>query len=1248
MNDFSRRKTLTMNIRAPDRPSSKGFALVATLSMLVLLTVIALGLLSLSAVSLRSGSHSKAQAEARANARLALMVAIGELQKQLGPDQRISANGAITSESTVRHTHWTGAWDSWIVGDPADSAVNPDYPAAASHHSTIGSPPDGEMRPDYAEKDKHFRSWLLSLNSKEAEDINSAADLVIDGQRLPSKNADSVRLVGAGSLGASAEPSDFVSARLLAVNPSSNGGRYGWWVGDESQKARLMEDSHAALGDKTLAARLSRQQAPGSMGTRTLRGLENFTDESQLAALPSLMTARLIDGATPESAGNFHHATPFSRQVLADVREGGLKRDLSALLERPIVLGENGDDFMLYRFGQERVPIQDLAAYYQLYRDSIGDPKEGNKGVQYASTPINSGIQIATPDYGGADAKEKFHRQYSGIYRSPVPIKLQLLLGMVSRPRPAADITAASPETHELFLTTTLSMTLWNPTNLPLVMDNRGRLFQRLRWNSLPLMFRWNKNEGEFDQSVPLGWVLGAGNNHICELDISRGEPLLFEPGEVKVLSIPMDQIPGGQALIDFQRWDNESRGYHNLKPNWDPFGFLTLSRSAASNFIRPNGTIRYDSTFPPHIRNGRLLFSADDRIRLQVSADQPISEPMSFFLSQDSYQDSGLVMERTYHHYRHRSRQNPANSDAARDFNSNLMSRGIKGGAEEIAFPARSGAAIIAASGGGEASPFMQVSLMAGVETHQGSSGGALGGRKFASRPFLHSTAIRAATVDSETPDSLYSHGWNWWIEPINSVLEAPVQVTDDGKGYYGGGYTPESGATHVVQQEIPVIPPMSIAALSHAHLGGGSLAEGPPNQIWQIELEPKPLAVGKGGMFPHTLQAIGNSYAHPQLPAEKTYDVNFQRTFNSADGAKTVVLADHSYLANKALWDEFFFSSITPQPASVKAFGGSERSAREVADAFFFNDEPLPNRRIAPRNLDKAKLDTLFADADAFRDGLADKIAAHLMVDGPFNINSTSIDAWRALISSLKGKPVAYLDKDKALAGVTDPDMAESEGVPVSSFTMPNAEPGAAAADPNDPAQWLGWRELSDTEIDELAAAIVRQVKLRGPFLSLSEFVNRRLDPSDNALSAKGALQAALDDPAVSINAAFRSDARKFSAAEIATMSPVFPEALEGPVAYGSAAYVDQADLLRNFAAQLTPRGDTFVIRAYGDAMDTAGNITARAWCEAVIQRVPEYSNPAADQPHVKAADLSPANKTFGRKFEIASFRWLNPDEV
>ena len=103
-----------------------------------------------------------------------------------------------------------------------------------------------------------------------------------------------------------------------------------------------------------------------------------------------------------------------------------------------------------------------------------------------------------------------------------------------------------------------------------------------------------------------------------------------------------------------------------------------------------------------------------------------------------------------------------------------------------------------------------------------------------------------------------------------------------------------------------------------------------------------------------------------------------------------------------------------------------------------------------------------------------------------------------------------------------------------------------------------------------------------------------------------------------------------------------------MEGAVAYGSTAYIDQADILQNFAAQLTPRGDTFVIRAYGDAMDGSGNITARAWCEAVLQRTPEYLD-QADENHIKQQDLtSSANQQFGRKFKLVKFRWLNPSEV
>ena len=76
-------------------------------------------------ITLRSAGQCSAQAEARANACMALMVALGELQKQMGPDQRISANVAILSETEtdIRHPHWTRVWDSWIAGPLASDPI---------------------------------------------------------------------------------------------------------------------------------------------------------------------------------------------------------------------------------------------------------------------------------------------------------------------------------------------------------------------------------------------------------------------------------------------------------------------------------------------------------------------------------------------------------------------------------------------------------------------------------------------------------------------------------------------------------------------------------------------------------------------------------------------------------------------------------------------------------------------------------------------------------------------------------------------------------------------------------------------------------------------------------------------------------------------------------------------------------------------------------------------------------------------
>jgi hypothetical protein len=112
----------------------------------------------------------------------------------------------------------------------------------------------------------------------------------------------------------------------------------------------------------------------------------------------------------------------------------------------------------------------------------------------------------------------------------------------------------------------------------------------------------------------------------------------------------------------------------------------------------------------------------------------------------------------------------------------------------------------ITGASNAGETVPFLQLALMAGCETGELANGGIAAGRKFPSRPFLHSSPIQPTVIDKVDGTAPYNHGWNWWIDEMNSVLESMVQESKDGNGFFGGGYTPESGATRVVQQEIPM----------------------------------------------------------------------------------------------------------------------------------------------------------------------------------------------------------------------------------------------------------------------------------------------------------------------------------------------------------------------------------------------------------------------------------------------------------
>jgi type II secretory pathway pseudopilin PulG len=1255
------------------RSPAKGFALVATLSVTALITILTIGLLSLSQATARRAVAEKARAEAQANARLSLMLALGALQKEMGPDQRISANGDILSDpnnpnSALAGRHWTGVWNSWKAGV-----------GETSQHRTITGVSTNGMSPTYQlGRQDYFRSWLLSLDPQEAREWDAPTKVTLDGQALPGSGDSAVRLVGEGTLGSPANATDLVSARLLSVKSPAFGGprsRFAWWVGDESQKASLLTDFYDQPGTTpTQAQKIARSQAPAAAGTKKAKGLEQITpqDDAKLPMVATRASLDLLDSAAKDSLArpsrNFHTVTPHSRMVLADVREGGLKRDLSVLLERPISLNETGDEFMLYRFGtgQDRVPFQDLAAFYQLYDQTryTRTSESWRTGVMYDSNRLRNAVQLLQPEMGDQSSQDRYLREYQRMYKSSVPIKVQILVTMTAHPIPNAP---AGGDTHFIRLHMMPAITLWNPTNLPLVMNpsNNDAFIQQMRFMSAGFNINWIKNGQELGRPLNLSYAAMGGDNNtgrpgwsnaggkkatIFDMYFAnRTYPITLAPGEVRVFSYDRAQASAGPFV--FRKAQNDAYQTHqNAAPGWNPDVLFPMVNS-----IWGDGP----HVYKPTTGGFCLSVKATDSLRIRFSTDQDDGTDyahdsewpgaaFAYMMIQNNHQSraTNLWGFRNYpalsRAYSQNTSQGSYGVRTNTRFNDSLLKKGFPG--SHTTSP-RGVGSLIALSNGGEHWPLFQFALMAGTETSESDGAYAFSGRKHPSRPFLHSSAITPPHIDSDDANSLYNYGMNWWVQDVNSILEANVQVEDrTNRGFYGGGHSPQYGTTQVVQQEVPVIPPTSIAGLGHALLGGYSLANVPPNLT-----NPETSAVGTGGLYPFTTRAIGNSYADPLLPPGRAF-ATVSRQFDGSAAARTVTFADHSYLANKALWDEYFFSSITPRNASVRVFErGLSQTARQVAGEIFAGTARALNPRIIPysANLPAGGLDTLFARQNDYTDGLADRIAAHLMVEGAFNVNSTSVDAWRVLLTSLRGKPVAYLDKNRAMTGGAWASSTPG-GTPVSALAVPLNPPRAdSVAQPNEPDQWMGWRELTDTEIDELAAAIVRQVKSRGPFLSMSEFVNRRLDASNRPLSVKGALQAAIDDPSVSINRGFRNSLRQLDPAEIREMTPAFPEALEGPVAYGSTAYVNQADILRGLSEQLAPRGDTFIIRSYADSVDGSGRVVARAWCEAVVQRIPDYLDPT-DSPHEKHPDITGTNKFFGRKLQVISFRWLQPSEV
>lgn len=113
---------------------NSGFAVVLALSIMTLVTLVVLSLSALLVVEQRGAETRLLRLSAEANARLALNLAIGQLQKGIGTDARITSP-ELGNEPVTGEDHWTAAYEAWPYA--ADEADLPDDDASVGGFSTI-------------------------------------------------------------------------------------------------------------------------------------------------------------------------------------------------------------------------------------------------------------------------------------------------------------------------------------------------------------------------------------------------------------------------------------------------------------------------------------------------------------------------------------------------------------------------------------------------------------------------------------------------------------------------------------------------------------------------------------------------------------------------------------------------------------------------------------------------------------------------------------------------------------------------------------------------------------------------------------------------------------------------------------------------------------------------------------------------------------------------------------------------------
>lgn len=1196
----------------------RGFALIVTLSLMILLVIVAVGLLGLSAISLRASSQGQAKAQAQANARLALQLAIGELQRTMGPDMAVSA----TADSVVKappNPHLLGAWKSWRwIPTPGGS-------------------------PSYDQKQGQFHSWLVSGPVEETERLSYA-------EKPEPSGSNAVNLVGDPE--AEEKDKQGVSTLVMAEKVKTTGvnskGAYAWSVFDESMKASIDigEPENKLSSGEEIASRSAPYRMRADAVSKT--DLDSLREPVNLVSLDTAS----IKAPSNEIRTRFHHFTTGTMGLLTDTANGGPKVDLTQLFE-PATLPNgvltsptvyptafpSGTGSLLWAY------MRDHYRKYKTVTSATGAAAYAPKGTDLQITPT------------GLNTSPTTERLLPAIAR------LQILFSVVSHHAHISDrvsglnsqgVPLGNTNHAVIHLAYDPVITLVNPYDVSLDLTKL-----RIRIWDPPVGFRFTKIDNATNIRVP--FRSGSEFQGLARYQIkserdsyarrcftlvlsdgtqaSSASTLKLKPGEVKVFSPRVEtnwswgmEVGGGDySPRSFFDWRQESNfgnvdnrtasgiGQWGVEcvPGWvtkaglqtDHLGYAARDAGTLYPFevgkgwvggfvsLRLTDSVKVEAR--PTVTSGGSanhfqvdilaglnspnagsnvssdLSNADvspDRLRSYIfTFSSPSSASATAKLGDDISQEIAAI---------------PSSSIVSREF---LTSQILQAPSVQTV---------------GGKKPFAMLDMTARTTRDDLTD----------NKPYLYNNYVVEGGRQDTAQVGLSNQSYDLRFTEISSFANFPDGVSIDpttNRGYFGstGG---SSGSSFVQTYHVPLAPSASLGDMVHGNLAPSS-------------------------MLPRVVHPLGNSRAHPLISS-------------SAVSVGTSMM-DHSYLLNDALWDKYFFSSLT-------AYAGGAAPSRgfgAVLTGAIDGSAPALNARMRP----------VVSSSDA--KDLADKIESlnpadralqisrYFGVSGPFNLNSTSVEAWVAVLSSLKDREINGLS-------LRTPAAANGGTLATASYSSTNQVPFVRSSRPLSGSsetgayRWAAFRALDDNQIRDLAEQIVKQIKARGdkdkaPPLSLGEYVNRRIGSSGDVHSLAGLLQTAIDES--KINDSVKSlDSKTLNFGSTTTkrrQGVKTPEVMNGNSVEGAPSMITQGDLMQGLAAVATVRGDTFKVRAYGESLSPDGKtVQASAWCEAVVQRIPEYVS-TEDEPQIAAKDLkSEANKNFGRRFVVVAFRWLSREEV